>query len=422
MKRLLLLPFVALAVLPVVSCTDRVAPPADGSLLTGPSFDIAPTADLVDQQHYGNTVKPCGEGGPCPTQPGWCNTGSSPLLAWGQTFTPTQNNLTAIEFFVRWWRGGAYTFEVWEWPGSTHTRRIASTSFANLSCGNYEWCRIDFPEPVPLTPGVKHGVVATRHPGSNTDRAICTLFVTPFYTRGGFVAAWVEHSGPPWGDGFDTWFRTFYSPNQPPVANAGPDASVECTSCDGTAVTLDGTGSSDPDGDPLAYTWTGPFPEGGGTVTGPTPVVTLLLGLHSISLTVTDPSGATDTDDVQVDVVDTTPPVIDELTASPDMLWPPNHQMVSVDVLVVASDVCDEAPQCSIRDVASNEADEGLGDGDFPNDIVSTGDWTLDLRAERAGLGSGRVYTITVECVDASGNVSESAAEVTVPLNQGGRP
>ena len=43
-------------------------------------------------------------------------------------------------------------------------------------------------------------------------------------------------------------------PNQPPVANAGPDQTVEA----GMEVVLDGSGSSDLDGNPIIYQWTAP--------------------------------------------------------------------------------------------------------------------------------------------------------------------
>ena len=41
--------------------------------------------------------------------------------------------------------------------------------------------------------------------------------------------------------------------NLPPVANAGPDLVVEVTTPSGSFITLDGTGSADPDGDPLTF-------------------------------------------------------------------------------------------------------------------------------------------------------------------------
>jgi hypothetical protein len=209
-------------------------------------------------------------------------------------------------------------------------------------------------------------------------------------------------------------FVAFQAANQSPVANAGADqvvpAGVGCLA----TVTLDGTGSSDLDGHPLTYAWTGAF----GTASGPTPMVALPLGIQVITLTVDDGHGGTDTDTVSVTVGDTTPPSMGTVTASPDVLWPPNHQLVPVTVGVSVSDVCDATPICQISAVSSNEPVEGLGDGDTAPDWQVTGALTVDLRAERSGTGHGRVYTLTVQCTDASANRATTTGTVTVPHDQ----
>lgn len=68
--------------------------------------------------------------------------------------------------------------------------------------------------------------------------------------------------------------------------------------------------------------------------------------------------------------------------------------------------------------VTSNEPDNGLGDGDMPNDIVINPDGTFDLRAERSGTGDGRIYTITYRAIDACDNTTEATATVAVPFDQ----
>ena len=67
---------------------------------------------------------------------------------------------------------------------------------------------------------------------------------------------------------------TFSTTHLAPTANAGPDQDVFA----GSTVTLDGTGSFDPEGQPLTYEWTqvrGQDVTGGSDVlTGPTPSFT----------------------------------------------------------------------------------------------------------------------------------------------------
>jgi M6 family metalloprotease-like protein len=118
-------------------------------------------------------------------------------------------------------------------------------------------------------------------------------------------------------------------------------------------------------------------------------------------------------------VVDTTAPVIDSASASPKVLWPPNHKMKRVTVAVQASDNCDPEPICRITSVYSNEPVNGLGDGNTTPDWKITGDLTVKLRAERSGNGKGREYTLTVECTDACGNSSTRTTKVAVPHDKG---
>ncbi len=122
---------------------------------------------------------------------------------------------------------------------------------------------------------------------------------------------------------FDTPLRLGHSPseagffyvNDPPVADAGPDQTVTVAPGDTALVSLDGSGSSDPDTGPLAFTWTGPFPEGGGTLMGEMAMVTLPAGTHTVTVTVDDGRGGTDTDIVEITV--NQPPIAD---AGPDQL------------------------------------------------------------------------------------------------------
>jgi hypothetical protein len=206
----------------------------------------------------------------------------------------------------------------------------------------------------------------------------------------------------------------FLPGNNVPVATAGPDQTVEMASCAGASVTLNGSASSDPDSDPLTYTWT----ENGFTIaTGVNPTVTLAYGTHTITLTVNDGKGGTATDDVVISIVDTTPPAL-SVSVTPNILWPPNHKYVTVTPTTSVTDACVATTKVKLVSVTSNEPDIGLGYDDMPNDIVINKDGTISLRAERSDKGTGRVYTITYQATDLAGNATKAAATVTVPHNR----
>ena len=89
-----------------------------------------------------------------------------------------------------------------------------------------------------------------------------------------------------------TLYFTFVT-NSLPIANAGADQNGVYN----TPVTLDGSGSSDSDGNIISYIWS----EGGTQIaTGVNPSVTLSVGTHTITLTIIDNDGGTSTDTVTI--------------------------------------------------------------------------------------------------------------------------
>jgi hypothetical protein len=161
--------------------------------------------------------------------------------------------------------------------------------------------------------------------------------------------------------------------NQAPVANAGVDQIIEQTGPGAVSVVLNGSGSTDPDGDALTYAWSG-----GASATGATPTVLLAAGSHNINLTVNDGTVNSAPDSVQIIVQDTIAPVI--------TVGPRTEEATGPSTLV---DVTGNATATDAVGVAS-------------------------LTHNSPGTFAVGVHTVTWTATDAAGNSSTATQSVTV--------
>jgi hypothetical protein len=198
--------------------------------------------------------------------------------------------------------------------------------------------------------------------------------------------------------------------NQPPEADAGPDQTEEQTYYQGADVTLDGSGSSDPNEDPLTYLWTW----SGGSAIGVSPIVSLPLGTTTITLTVHD-GEFTDADTVDINVVDTTPP---ELTIPEDVtVEQETGDGTVVPLTATATDICDADPTITNDTLA----------------IYPLGTTTVTFTAtDDAGNSASCSMTVTVvdttppeaeclETVNPHGKKVPPAGSTTLPGPKGGQ-
>lgn len=137
------------------------------------------------------------------------------------------------------------------------------------------------------------------------------------------------------------------------------------------------------------------------------------IGANTVILTVRDVNGNSASNTATVTVVDNLGPIITSVTPDQAFLWAPNNKMRAINVAIVSTDNCPGTGiSCEIIGVSCNEVDnDGIADWEI------TGDNTVNLRAERWGDGTGRIYTITVQCTDGSGNASQATTTVLVAHN-----
>jgi hypothetical protein len=144
-------------------------------------------------------------------------------------------------------------------------------------------------------------------------------------------------------------------------------------------------------------------------------VDTSACGTYVITYDATDSWGNEAEQVVRTVIVEDTGPPEFSLSVEPNVLWPPNGKMVQVRPEWEVSDNCDEEVEVTLVDISMNV------EGDI-NDYVQIGDdGSIYLRARKSKGSNGRIYTLTYEAVDESGNVAEASATVTVPRSRGPR-
>ena len=191
------------------------------------------------------------------------------------------------------------------------------------------------------------------------------------------------------------------------------DCRVDASSIDVTATSLDGLATV---GTPTVnVNVLGPDEvEVSGTV-----LVSALTGCPAdvrIQVEASDECGIEGSHFVDVEVIDDTPPEV-AVELSETHLWPPSHKMWTITADVTVSDNCSGVTYV-LASVTSNEPEDGLGDGDTGPDVMGadtgTNDTEFQLRAERAGNGSGRIYAVVYTASDPCGNSASDTATVRV--------
>ncbi|MCK4412028.1 MAG: VCBS repeat-containing protein [Candidatus Eisenbacteria sp.] len=146
--------------------------------------------------------------------------------------------------------------------------------------------------------------------------------------------------------------------NLPPTAVPGMSQIIEARGPLGATAVLDGSASLDPNGNLLSFAWDFPFSKKRSGE--PWAEVDLPLGTHLLKLTVDDGLGGVDSSEVEVSIVDTTPPVIG-LTRTL-LVLPTETDSATVDYtgIATATDVVDPAPTIWFDPAEGSRLPQGL--------------------------------------------------------------
>lgn len=128
----------------------------------------------------------------------------------------------------------------------------------------------------------------------------------------------------------------------------------------------------------------------------------------------TDGCGNTAARSQVITVYDDETPNVTAISATPVVLWPPNHKMRDVMINYTATDNCGVT---SKLEVSSSDPVNGGSDGDQSPDWEIIDAHHVRLRAEKANNGQARYYTIKITITDGCNEPIDTSITVVVAHN-----
>jgi len=192
--------------------------------------------------------------------------------------------------------------------------------------------------------------------------------------------------------------------NQAPTADAGLNQIVEQQGPAGSSVILNGSGSSDPDGDALTHSWSGIFGNASGEF--PTVLIPATGSPHTVTLAVNDGTVDSELDTVQITVQDTTAPAITVSDVGP--------------IEATGTDTsADIAASASATDLVGVDSFSASNNGPFPVGTTAV-IWTATDAAGNTSTATQNVTIVdtTAPGITAPADLTEDAtgSETTVDL------
>lgn len=343
------------------------------------------------------------------------------LVPSGDIGTPTAGDVTERDISVLDFRSSIVTLRLTVAGGGTLTNPTVSASGIRRSpAGELLYGTTGSGATFTPQPVAAGTVTLTLAPGTYTLQAFAT--VQGSRTSFGVLRDFVVLPGDDIEQDLEAPALALGSPAPLAEFECGEDVAVS-----GTATDPSGVASVSVNGVAVAVAADGSFS---------TVVAELPVGENAIAVTATDSQGNAVTIRRTVVVLECTDAEAPSATAAASVgsLWPPNHRMVPVTISGTAADAS------GVLDIqgwtiSSSERDDSKGDGRstgdcdgrdgfaapaaFPATVAvgpdGTFSFTVNLRAERQGTGSDRVYTVAFEVRDPHGNATPVAVQVLVP-------